>query len=264
VPDDNVVRFPRDWFGPRDELVPFGPSARADAETSETEAPWSADDFWGGEAETSAHDVVAGDDCDSGRRAFRLRRPGWPWPAGSHLRARVNGRIAARAALGLTAAAVLATVLVSVGTRGRPKPGPARHAAAMSRPRLDASVKAALARHPSNLLAGGNARTSHKSSSHLPRPVMGHRQRISVHRRSVQKKTVTLQPVGYTTPSSEVATTPSGSSASSTTSSSSPATASAPATHASSGGSSGGSSASSNHSATGANGTLGPGSSPDS
>ena len=27
-PDSNVVRFPRDWLGPLDELVPFGPSAR--------------------------------------------------------------------------------------------------------------------------------------------------------------------------------------------------------------------------------------------
>ena len=26
-PDDNVVRLPRDWLGPREELVPFGPSA---------------------------------------------------------------------------------------------------------------------------------------------------------------------------------------------------------------------------------------------
>jgi hypothetical protein len=35
------VRLPRDWLGPRDELVPFGP--RADPPAS----PPSADDFWG-------------------------------------------------------------------------------------------------------------------------------------------------------------------------------------------------------------------------
>lgn len=39
--DDNVVRLPRDWLGPRDELIPFGPSSDKSA------APPTADDFWG-------------------------------------------------------------------------------------------------------------------------------------------------------------------------------------------------------------------------
>ncbi len=38
---DNVIRLPRDWLGPREELVPFGP--RAD----EGAPPPSAADFWG-------------------------------------------------------------------------------------------------------------------------------------------------------------------------------------------------------------------------
>ena len=40
---ENVVRLPRDWLGPRDELVPIGPRARAakppDAEPAESTAP---------------------------------------------------------------------------------------------------------------------------------------------------------------------------------------------------------------------------------
>ena len=42
-PGDNVVRLPRDWLGPREELVPFGPRAFRGAD----EPPPSADDFWG-------------------------------------------------------------------------------------------------------------------------------------------------------------------------------------------------------------------------
>ena len=46
--NSNVVPFPRDWLGPREELIPFGPSAdrppEIDAFAPEAEA------FWGGEA----------------------------------------------------------------------------------------------------------------------------------------------------------------------------------------------------------------------
>ena len=49
----NVVRLPRDWLGPREELVPFGPR-RAESEAPDPpatatslDAPPSADDFWG-------------------------------------------------------------------------------------------------------------------------------------------------------------------------------------------------------------------------
>jgi hypothetical protein len=48
-PADNVVRFPREWLGPREELVPFGPTTeppvdRADPADS---AANNAADFWG-------------------------------------------------------------------------------------------------------------------------------------------------------------------------------------------------------------------------
>lgn len=52
----NVVRLPRDWLGPRDELVPFGtplddlPSADESVTESGTPAPPSAQSFWSADA----------------------------------------------------------------------------------------------------------------------------------------------------------------------------------------------------------------------
>ena len=45
VLDDNVVRLPRDWLGPRDELIPIGGSANGQSEASVPEP--TASDFWG-------------------------------------------------------------------------------------------------------------------------------------------------------------------------------------------------------------------------
>jgi hypothetical protein len=62
----NVVHFPRDWFGPHEELVPFGPGAeegaRDDAGTPTplepvTPPPVRADDFWG-EDSASIHNAM--------------------------------------------------------------------------------------------------------------------------------------------------------------------------------------------------------------
>src|SRR2546430_2374336 len=42
--EDKVIRLPRDWLGPRDELVPFGPSAdRSGRNRRECEPPTAAD-----------------------------------------------------------------------------------------------------------------------------------------------------------------------------------------------------------------------------
>lgn len=50
----DVVRLPRDWLGPRENLVPFGPRAVSlDAEA----APPSAEDFWG-ERAAAIHDAL--------------------------------------------------------------------------------------------------------------------------------------------------------------------------------------------------------------
>ena len=90
TPESNVVRFPRDWLGPLDELVPFGPSAgqRSDAEPDDSgvvefkaPTPLRAEDFWG-EASAAIHDALEAPaaaaenavERDASRRRPRLRR----------------------------------------------------------------------------------------------------------------------------------------------------------------------------------------------
>lgn len=51
----NVVRLPRDWLGPREELIPFGPRA------SESPAAPSPSDFWG-EHSADMHHALQGPD----------------------------------------------------------------------------------------------------------------------------------------------------------------------------------------------------------
>ena len=59
--DENVVRFPRDWVGPLDELLPIGPLPRTAASSPDSPGgavlPPSADAFWG-EDSAALHDAV--------------------------------------------------------------------------------------------------------------------------------------------------------------------------------------------------------------
>jgi hypothetical protein len=52
----NVVRIPRDWFGPKEDLVPFGPAAWS-APGHQAETPPDAEAFWGEDAD-SVHEVL--------------------------------------------------------------------------------------------------------------------------------------------------------------------------------------------------------------
>jgi hypothetical protein len=100
----NVVHLQRDWFGPTEELVPFGPRASQTAVVDlETPAPVRPDDFWG-EGSAAIHDVLQGPEAgvmgagamatieaeaghrSTGRRRAILR------PAGSELRIRARAR----------------------------------------------------------------------------------------------------------------------------------------------------------------------------
>lgn len=79
----NVVRLPRDWIGPREDLVPFGPSAAAspvaaDPETDNVsnlielapEPSLTQDDFWGGALDSIPRPLLG----PSPRPASRRRR----------------------------------------------------------------------------------------------------------------------------------------------------------------------------------------------
>jgi hypothetical protein len=87
----NVVPFPRDWLGPREELIPFGSSAGYGTEQP-TAAP-GAEAFWGGDS-GPLHPVLPEPVVAVGVAGERLRMP------------------ARRLAVGALAAVVLAAAVV--------------------------------------------------------------------------------------------------------------------------------------------------------
>ncbi len=129
------MRLPRDWLGPREELVPFGPRAESEAPdppatATSSDAPPSADDFWG-ERSAAIHGALqapeswAGvDSAPSGstrsdghvteRRSVRARAVPLP---------RADRRAVALALAALAAAAVAFVVVVPAF-----RAGGARHA----------------------------------------------------------------------------------------------------------------------------------------
>ncbi len=88
-PETNVVRLPRDWLGPREELVPFGP--RADAAAVElagsspaagsTSVPPSANDFWGEQSADLQHALQGPDPSGAGAGAAGPTSPPPPQSA---------------------------------------------------------------------------------------------------------------------------------------------------------------------------------------
>ena len=115
-----VVRLPRDWLGPHEELVPFGKRAmRPEVEHGVPEpsgSPPSAEDFWG-ERSAAIHDVVqAPGDGEVAESASGIRsRPAFG-PA--------HRRLAAASILAVAAAATVIAVLTA---------GPGRHVAGDAR-----------------------------------------------------------------------------------------------------------------------------------
>lgn len=239
--DDNVVRLPRDWLGPREELIPVGTSERGPTDEG---APSSADAFWG-ESSASIQDALP-----ALPDAAHMPRP-------SRFLARASELVLRHARLvsALAAAAVLAAVAV-FGTGGHSSPHRAAGAAGaevMSSPFADAAPHAtsarraqvfdrALVRHGA---VGGHSRTG------------GHR---SHHPQAEHVVTAAAQPVRYTSspPSSTAASAAGSETAPASVSSPPPATATTPpSTEPAS------PTSSSSSPALGANGALAPGSSPD-
>jgi hypothetical protein len=105
--ESNVIRLPRDWLGPRDELVPFGPPA----EPSDVEGPAAvptarAAEFWG-------EDSAALQDAVPAPAAIERTEPPAP---------RRRSRVASGRTLSVAAAVVLAAgvVLVELTSSSRP------------------------------------------------------------------------------------------------------------------------------------------------
>ena len=106
--ESNVIRLPRDWLGPREELVPFGISA-ATEEVADPDSTVTllASDFWGEDSAAVQHALPApaGRSRDKvGQHARRLRVP---------LRA---------ALLAAGAAALLGVGTVGLGLTGSSRP----------------------------------------------------------------------------------------------------------------------------------------------
>jgi hypothetical protein len=56
--EGKVVRLPVDWLGPREDLIPFGPSADSQVkDEGESSPPLRAQDFWG-EGSAAIHDAL--------------------------------------------------------------------------------------------------------------------------------------------------------------------------------------------------------------
>lgn len=237
---DNVVRLPRDWLGPRDELIPFGPSA--DSADDPASLP-TAEDFWG-EDSSSIQTAVEGP-------AFV--DPGWG--AASRARAREGFHTRARAVsvLGGVAAALLVTLAV-VGGGSSPKPASQKLLETRTPQSIKGSNLAGLTRTIRILerpltrhgRASSEARSGHHASSTGMRP--GHHGASGA-----GKPTGTVERVRYTR-SSVSAVGGSSSAASQAPVSTGPAPAGDTSAQASS---------SNNQPALGADGALGPGSSPD-
>lgn len=263
--DSNVVRLPRDWLGPREELIPFGPSTdeRADDEGQHIELPPTADDFWG-EGSASVQDAFQAptDRAAPLPKGTRIEVAG---VAGLGRITRAGARVARHrrarplSLLGLAAVSVLTIlILVSAGT---PKPGVRK------------------------LLANGAGRTSAGSTAQAPRShrvgaleeTLRHRtrgraslgqsqgssgrgarsrtaHRTAQHSGLARASTATVQRVRYTSPAPP--------DAGNGTTSSPPASASTPPASPSSG-TGGQTHSTASQPALGANGALGPGSSPD-
>jgi hypothetical protein len=237
---DNVVRLPRDWLGPRDELIPFGPSADSAPESA---APPTADDFWGEDSSAIQTALEASAFVDPG------------WGAASRARAREGFGTRARAVSVLGGVAV--TLLVTLALIGGGS-GPKHASQGLLATRTARSIRSSnlagltrtirtlerpLSRHGRAL---SEARSQHHVSSASAR--LGH------HRASgAAKPTGTVERVRYTRSSK------SGTGESSAAASPAPAsTTPAPTSE-----TSGQAMSSNNQPALGANGALGPGSSPD-
>jgi hypothetical protein len=139
--DENVIRLPRDWLGPPEELVPIGPAARARAAQLDggDVPPPAADAFWSEDA-AALHDAVQ---APVGAAADRLsppvdlvappvaaqwhlrlpRRPRLPGVRGPRV-VRVRWALVAVAAAVLAVPAVLALGARPAGPRSAAHAGP--------------------------------------------------------------------------------------------------------------------------------------------
>jgi hypothetical protein len=277
---ENVVRLPRDWLGPREELVPIGSRARA-AETPDDAPPESlpptAASFWDEDSGSLQAPMQAPADTWQGR--WEPASPGQAAPAGStpsrlwriprlqrvprlHRPRSLRGGFAPPGRPGMAAVAgvlgaCILVVLAVIGETAGGTHNPGGKTAAVSK---SAAIVTATGVNRARLRAHTPVVTeirTEPASRHAQRSsARKHRSRVSArrhHPRPAARPTPSAsQPVRSTTPTYTPSPTTSAPSPGSTSSS-------APASSARST-----SSSSQHQSAFGQSGSLGPGSSPDS
>jgi hypothetical protein len=200
----NVVPLPRDWLGPRDELVPFGPAARRSQREPATPPPSGeegglgrptrAEDFWG-ESSGEMHDALeAPVPAPVAAPPHEERRKS---PA-SGIAGSQRGR---RTALGLVAATMVATgILAVLVTRlvthgGEPLHASRTHSA--NELGLLRGRRLTIAGNPFGVRSGARRGAAHRVT---PRPSPA--RRSSTTRRSVRppKPTSAASPVSRSAP----------------------------------------------------------------
>jgi hypothetical protein len=205
--DDNVIHFPREWFGSTDDLVPFGPAAErldraaADAEEPPAAAELQAVEPIAPELEALSADAFWGEESGSLHRVFELPADHPPDPFDSELGrspsvsvvTRPTRRwwwIAAAVAVALIAMAVTGEVFASAQSTSRSRSAldvgatsTSNHATSSTAETTadashvsDAAQKAALAthaateRHPDRVTARSHStKTSRRSRTHVNR-----------------------------------------------------------------------------------------------
>jgi hypothetical protein len=271
---ENVVRLPRDWLGPREELVPIGSHARS-AETPDDAPPeslpataasfWDEDsgslqspmqapaDAWQGQSESTTAGPAAAS-RSTARRLRSLPRPRRPRSLrGGFAPLRRRGTAAVAGVLG----ACLLVALAVIGETAGDTHNPGGRSAASSK---SAAIVTATGVNRARLRAHTPVVTeirTEPASHHAGRAgARRHRTHVSARRRhpraALRPTPSASQPVRSTTPAYTPTPTPSTPSSGST--SSSPPASSARST----------SSSSQHQPAFGQGGSLGPGSSPDS
>lgn len=98
-----VVRLPRDWIGPREDLVPFGPRAHTEPETGAGSPPPAAEDFWGERSDALHAPAEGWSDVAPARRMRFTRR-----------------HAMAAGATGLAIAAATIVAVSGLGVNGQP------------------------------------------------------------------------------------------------------------------------------------------------
>jgi len=155
----NVLRFPRDWFGPTEDLIPVGPRARgAGAVELGVDEPGlpvltTAEDFWGEGSAAIQHAVQAPRDRAVGPPAAQPAAPAPHWRPEFPAVERAMGQRRPKRRHVAAASVLMACVAGVLGVVWGPPPGSGRLALSMIAPQ---GGTGALARVHVPLFAGSS------------------------------------------------------------------------------------------------------------